>query len=1416
MKLNAFNVTYSRSGNAPASIKQEFKGLQPFAHVKSLLFQMSTAPEEWVRPRPMQNWDLSQSRESNISSICTNLRLGSHSISGASVYSTPSNPNLYHSRERPLYGMSDISKRSNLNQARDSKTALQDNEILFDQLPVVADHKDQILIMNDVDYHMSLEQLEGHLANRHEPTIIYTIRPVELCSKIKNTTHTMMPDGKLISEHLKPHTGTITTYNNYLWTYPTNFIVKDRSTLLCGKELGGTFYKSRIQQIDAMHAVVYLIPIRQISTWQRWLLPFEPSTIYRYVPANVDCGPDLYVYQQVNLLGEDPVIKFGKCGTYKSFTITVDDYSSILDSVYNTGQPVSSHNLARLQGNIINIDDETAYAVVRFMNNMHSYARIVPPRIGVVYAKSEPALKTRHIWTSGWSPITPIPPSTPKPPNSYHKQSDNLDSANNFIESISQYGEYLDTSGTPLVVWMQDKSVVVAGNQTCHKYISVKRSTRDILALIQSKVKPFTNNPKVLKWRYTNRDLYLERKSPIPSAPYLAPTPTAPYVPTVPTPTAPYVPTTPSAPPDPDRKQGAAPLTLPYFYNIPRKARQFSPIPQLDVHVEQKPSASLRSNCYTSSTTPFTIKGSNHVSGTEALGNNPIPSIIPARTNRGGNLSGCIVRRGPFSHIRYDTQAALKYGNEFADLFAADIAMQGLIVTPMTIVEIMAHQNTSKKIKQMIAGYKRKTTDSDQDFSKGAYKQIIAKYEISAIVKPGNSPNFIPIAVWNDQPSKVGEIRVIFVSLDVAKLRCCRYSYSWGEMFKSCRFYGFRDNASVMARVMKVGQDAINNECQISEADASKMDAHWKIIHSHLDNVALVKSLGEDEAGALEVLLSMGDKVVSYLYGEDKFKVAVTDNNTSGNCLTAVRNCTCAARVIYTTYRLMGYTEDEAYEMIGIIAGDDVATVAYPPKVFDPTPDSKYDPQPVRLEFSEAIKSAGTIFGQNYIHSFTKDHLKFLSRVYYKPSLKGAPSIRDVPRAICKLYSGRRGQGLTQLAQLYIKCMAAYMFDNNTYLLSVLCKNVMRIFTNLVERGNEKRFTQNQVIAILGPWKYDMIQLANAVDNGSQGDWQQAWVHSAYPAIETENFCKVMSYTKNVLDRGATLTELLELKELVLKPPPLFNNLPSLTSTYNMYLTQSHTRKPAITHRSGPAARYEVMTIKSKLKSGHMRMPDPVAPLDLDKNLFLSGFVNADGDFDDVKAEGYLKLEVSINQVFQNNDFTKIHPADALAKIKTYITTNTNPHNHANSNKVWAEIDKIVDTKIVDPYIYNKVFAIMWNNGFNLRRMQDALVEIVCRLSKRKTLCLTLGGLVTEYFDNYAEMKPRREKKSDSKLPTQGSADIKTKTPSVTHNSKTSKKPKHEVKGRKDKGRNKRVRKANVKRDLKVKTPAHRASGPGP
>ncbi len=270
---------------------------------------------------------------------------------------------------------------------------------------------------------------------------------------------------------------------------------------------------------------------------------------------------------------------------------------------------------------------------------------------------------------------------------------------------------------------------------------------------------------------------------------------------------------------------------------------------------------------------------------------------------------------------------------------------------------------------------------------------------------------------------KVTDPRLIIQVDPAAKMTISRYMYAMQPILKACHWYApGKTPTAIAARVVEICQNAQS----ISDDDANRMDAHIspaaRAVDKAVDIAAFAKVHHEEierfhaESRALPVTSTSGLKYIS------------ADEWGSGDPRTSNSQTLRAAFIHYVAFRREGKTKQDAWDSMGLYAGDDGFTA-----------DLR----------AEAIVQAASLIGQDYtVNVIERGRLgvQFLGR-YYGPGVWAGDdnSVCHISRALAKLHLAVPGQ-FTPAEKVAQKAHSFMLTDANTPVIGEWAARVVKSY----------------------------------------------------------------------------------------------------------------------------------------------------------------------------------------------------------------------------------------------------------------------------------------------------------------------------------------------------------------------------------
>jgi hypothetical protein len=240
------------------------------------------------------------------------------------------------------------------------------------------------------------------------------------------------------------------------------------------------------------------------------------------------------------------------------------------------------------------------------------------------------------------------------------------------------------------------------------------------------------------------------------------------------------------------------------------------------------------------------------------------------------------------------------------------------------------------------------------------------------------------------------------------KLQYSRVVYAMSELLKTVRWYAFSQSPVACAnRVVEVCRDAST----VSQSDFSKMDGTIAQAIRSVENYLITHAFSPEYAcDALKWAETQRNRKCFTSFG---VQYNSKTSRLSGSPETSFFNTITNALAAYTTFRVMGYAPDAAYDALGVYGGDDGITANIDPDLY----------KEVCLRWGLTAKC-------NVAHP--GEPITFLARVYGPDVWHGSPnSCCDILRQLRKFHTTVKHPD-TPIVKFTEKLRSYYLTDSNT------------------------------------------------------------------------------------------------------------------------------------------------------------------------------------------------------------------------------------------------------------------------------------------------------------------------------------------------------------------------------------------------
>lgn len=333
----------------------------------------------------------------------------------------------------------------------------------------------------------------------------------------------------------------------------------------------------------------------------------------------------------------------------------------------------------------------------------------------------------------------------------------------------------------------------------------------------------------------------------------------------------------------------------------------------------------------------------------------------------------------------------LKFIREFVERLASDVGD----VTPLSVDSVWDKQ------------------------SRATQRQII-----SAAINQGCTTNDdIRSFIKKESYSKPGAPRVISTLPGLTKVEYSTYIYAVTAEMKQFPWYGFGKPTEI---AQKVADLAIDEEVLI-ETDYSRMDGHVKAELRELIEEPFMKLLFPGDEHLLRLMRKQYGQRGKL--GQIEYKTGYA--RASGSPETSLFNTVDSACIAYVFKRTLGLTPVEAWDALGLYAGDDGLE------------------RPIREANDECNRSKRNArnFGQVLKTNIVRAPYppQFLARYFGDAWYGGLSSMCDVARQLAKFHTcTHMPPGITAADKAVAKSKAYLLTDANTPIIGMLCQSITR------------------------------------------------------------------------------------------------------------------------------------------------------------------------------------------------------------------------------------------------------------------------------------------------------------------------------------------------------------------------------------
>jgi hypothetical protein len=369
-------------------------------------------------------------------------------------------------------------------------------------------------------------------------------------------------------------------------------------------------------------------------------------------------------------------------------------------------------------------------------------------------------------------------------------------------------------------------------------------------------------------------------------------------------------------------------------------------------------------------------------------------------------------------------------------------------------------------------------TDDEEVYArqgKPSQRQILARAEVEAPVR--NIQSFLKKEAYGG----VKPGRLISQYCPADKLAYSKYIYPLAEHIKTMPWYAFGKSPREIAdRVSEICSSAQT----VTNSDLSKFDGRVSPAAREFEKIVMTRAYRVKYHAELAELHR--SQYCLSAFGRLGTQYETGFSRGSGSPETAVMNSLVNAFIAYFALRMAGYSHEQAWKALGIYGGDDGLTADM---------------------FSQVYEKAARAIGQKLTSEVVqRGHLgvSFLARKY-GPGVwyEDNSSCCDIPRQLAKFHvTVALNPKVTPLMKLKEKVRAFLLTDENTPIIGLLCKTVVRVVDEELEH--------DELCAEMQPWLSHLPKDVH-YPNDNVGDWMTTYVQQALPSFDHKLFETTLS-----------------------------------------------------------------------------------------------------------------------------------------------------------------------------------------------------------------------------------------------------------------------------------------------------------------
>lgn len=344
----------------------------------------------------------------------------------------------------------------------------------------------------------------------------------------------------------------------------------------------------------------------------------------------------------------------------------------------------------------------------------------------------------------------------------------------------------------------------------------------------------------------------------------------------------------------------------------------------------------------------------------------------------------------------------------------------------------------------------------------------------------------------------VKDPRVIRIIPPAVKAGYAAYIYPVAEYMKRFPWY-----ASCMTPAEMAGRvaDLLRNAKSAVEGDANRWDGRLSPALRLLERLLMMRLYRPEFRSRLSELMESQFNQHCAVRGGKGFDSGT--DRSSGSMETSVLNGVDNAFISYVARRacrVMNHfrTPQEAFENLGLFAGDDSLTIDVDPGIL--------------------MRSAAR-YGQQLAvvpRKRNEPGVMFLARCYGPNVWHGDPSsMCDLARQLAKFHLTVRMQGVSPTEKLVAKCLSFVQSDHETPVLGPYCKAVL----SCAERQDYDLSYGNAVNQQLKAYHVAEDPLNN-YPNDNEEDWMNAFIAAKWPRLQFDRFLAWLEETRICIENS--------------------------------------------------------------------------------------------------------------------------------------------------------------------------------------------------------------------------------------------------------------------------------------------------------